>query len=578
MHNDGALDEAAERLENLLGSVDLQNKSLVDPVLEILSNTALFFIDRGDLDVAGDYIEKIGKIREKSDNKLTSATLTVNEAYYSILRGELDVAFELLTKSLEIFEQLDDHELERTICYNNLANIHQMRGELQEAHDYYQKGISLAKKINDRPLISLYQNNIATLHLLTGAVDEAEQNYKNSLNGLESSENPMELSVVLFNLACLTNLLKSSKESEQFLQQLENINAKEQNHAIDRINRLAKAHVLTSSARLVKRAEAQRTFHQLTTEENISQEYLLMAQKQLCELLLQEFATSGNEKVLSEIKELLKQLSERAERQSLTPLLAEIYLIQSKIALFELDINLARQKLLQTQEISEKQGFKSLEVIVSREFDRIPEIASKWEEFVETGASMAERLELAELEGMVTRLIKQKADRAELQEEEPVLFLILGMSGMSIFSKQFGTDDQLMADQLIGGFITAINAFTQQAFEESRSIEGIKHQEYTLLLKPLESLLCCYAFKGPSYFAMQKLRHFTEAAGISETILKTLTNASNIGIELSENQEISELVSRYLLTSQKDNLPQVMSGFFAQNAIITTGIPVKLLG
>lgn len=575
MHHDGALDEASERLEVLLGSVDLQNKTLIDPILEILNSTALFFIDRGDLDVAGSYIERMGGIRKKCDNIPTTATLTVNEGYYSILKGELDLAFELIKNSLEIFEQLDDHELEKTICYNNLANIHQMRGELEEARDYYQKGIDLAMKIDDKPLISLYQNNIATLHLLTGAVDKAELNYKNSLIGLDPSENPMELSVVLFNLACLTNLLKSTEESEQFLKQLENINAKEQNQAIDRINRLAKAHVLTSSTRLVKRAEAQRTFNQLTTEENISQEYLLMAQKQLCELLLQEFATSGNENVLTEIKGLLHQLSERAERQSLTPLLAEIYLIQSKIALYELDINLARQKLLQAQEISEKHGFKSLEVIVSQEFDRIPEIASKWEEFVETGASMAERLELAELEGMVTRLIKQKAERTDLQEEEPVLFLILGMSGMSIFSKQFVAADQLMADQLIGGFITAINAFTQQAFEESRSIEGIKHQEYTLLLRPLKSLLCCYAFKGPSYFAMQKLRNFTEAISVSDTILKTLTDASNIGMELSENPEILELVSRYLLTSQKDNLPQVMSGFFAQNAIINTGIPVK---
>ncbi|MCK5183084.1 MAG: hypothetical protein KAQ95_02175, partial [Candidatus Heimdallarchaeota archaeon] len=61
---------------------------------------------------------------------------------------------------------------------------------------------------------------------------------------------------------------------------------------------------------------------------------------------------------------------------------------------------------------------------------------------------------------------------------------------------------------LLSGFISSINAFFKEVFDTSGSIERIKHQELTVLLKPVESVLFCYVFKGQSYSAIKKLEEF----------------------------------------------------------------------
>ncbi len=105
---------------------------------------------------------------------------------------------------------------------------------------------------------------------------------------------------------------------------------------------------------------------------------------------------------------------------------------------------------------------------------------------------------------MIKRRIE---DIPHLKPEKPETFLIMEESGQIIFSHNFNPERRLN-EQLIGGFLAAINSFGKETFSASGSIERIKHQEHTLLLNAEENLYFCYIFQGQSYSALEKLSSF----------------------------------------------------------------------
>jgi hypothetical protein len=168
---------------------------------------------------------------------------------------------------------------------------------------------------------------------------------------------------------------------------------------------------------------------------------------------------------------------------------------------------------------------------------------SVWDDYVDRQASIVERYELAELETMMGALLRKKISVAEeLPEEEPLMLLILDDGGVSLFSKNFASAEQLR-EQLIGGFLTAINAFMQEAFSVSGSIERIKHKEYTLLLKTLDPLLFCYVFQGQSYTAIQKLDQFVDNVQNSKQLRDAILNIRSKGRPKAVKQTVEKAIT-----------------------------------
>ncbi len=538
--------------------------------IKLLNNLGLIYIYTDNLDQASEVFDEALVVSEKLSIEHINATILLNMGLLQLIKGEFNSSLDYSLKSAGIFEKRDC-VYELTTCYSNIAIAYELMGDLENSLKYHNLGLNMAKKLENKHKIGVILNNLATNNLLSGNINEAVLGYEESLDLLTEAGINLDTSITLLNLISLTSQQGSLKEAHSYLAQLQEISEKDGQNIIKQNYNLANALVLKSSDRVVKRAEAQRIFQKITDSGKFSHEYSVIATKNLCELLIQELqASGGSEEILSEIKHLIGQLLEKAEKQDLFPLLVETYMIQSKMALLELNLELARNSLRKAREISEEKGLQSLTVLVSKEYDELLEQSTKLSEFIESELSMSERLEIAELEGMVTKLIRQKADLTDIVEEEPVIFLILGMSGMSVFSKQF-VSESLLADQLIGGFLTAINAFTQQAFQETGSIEGIKHQDYTLLMQPVESLLCCYAFKGQSYYAQQKLKNFSESIKMSDIVMDILSEASSIGREVSDNPLVGEMVTRIFLSSQESVLDSVQ-GFFSQNVTIKHGV------
>jgi tetratricopeptide (TPR) repeat protein len=515
--------------------------------IKLFNNIGLIYNYKGEPDQALEYYNKSLDLSEKFGNKQIAATLLLNMGLIYMNKGEISSALDHNQRSLVLYEELNS-EYEIATCLNNIGHIYDTIGDLDKSLEVHSKSLELFEKLGNKANTARSLLNIGNVLRTTGNIDKASSNYEKSLELLEEAgSGNIEISTALCNLISLTVDFGSVEDTQPYMQKLQKIHEGDKNKAIDQIYRFAKALISKSSDRVIKQAEAQQVFQQISEEEIIHHEITVEAMLYLSEMLLRELRRSGNEEVLTEIKSLSNKLQTIAENQHSYRLLANTYMLQSRIALLELDLNSARQILSQAQKIAEEKGLQRLAMRISGEYDALLDQLGKWTDLIDSNVSLIEKLELTELEGMVSQIIRKKAEVTELTEEDPALFLILSNDGKVKFSKQF-VSEKVLDDRIIGDLLTAINSFVQETFSATGSIERIKHREHTLILKPIEPLLCCYVFKGQSYSALQKLDTFVEKMKDSRTLWKMLTTPTDPDQPLLHETEIEEAVTSVFLS------------------------------
>ncbi|MFX1248677.1 MAG: tetratricopeptide repeat protein [Promethearchaeota archaeon] len=542
----GEFDSALDYLQKSL--VIYEDLRMKQPIIKLFNNIGLIYSYKGELDKSLEYYQKSLDLSEKFENKQISATLMLNIGQIYLNKGELDLALDYNQRSLALYEELES-TYELAICLNNIGGIFERKGELTQALEVYTRSLNMFEKIQDNSSIAVSLNNIGNVYRTRGEANKAISYYKRSLEFFEETGNNLEASAALLNLILVTVYLENVGDPHPYLEKLQEIDNKEENKAINQIYRLAKAIVLRTSARVVKQAEAQQIFQQIAEEEIILHEHTVDAMLNLCDMLILELRTSGNEEVLKEITGILQKLQTIAENQHSYSLLVDTYMLKSKMALLELDLDSARQLLSDAQQIAEEKGLQNLAMMISGEYDTLMDQLGKWTDLIDQNVSMIEMLELTELEGMVQRIIRKKAETPEFSEEEPALFLILTETGTLKFSKQFAPEGAL-DDKVIGDLLTAINNFIQETFAATGSIERIKHKEHTLLLKPMDPLLCCYVFKGQSYSALRKLDTFIDKIKSSRSLWRLLNSPVKSEKLLPVEKEMEDIISKIFLTQK----------------------------
>ncbi|MHA1929838.1 MAG: hypothetical protein ACTSV2_14795 [Candidatus Thorarchaeota archaeon] len=106
--------------------------------------------------------------------------------------------------------------------------------------------------------------------------------------------------------------------------------------------------------------------------------------------------------------------------------------------------------------------------------------------------------------------------------EEPVSFFLLDEGGLRIASIDFCRRERV-DENLVAGFLSAIQAFSDQVF--AQSVSQIKLDDYTLLMKAYSPFTFVYVFRDPVEPAEEKLnqiiRNLSEApeewSAIAET-------------------------------------------------------------
>ncbi len=120
-----------------------------------------------------------------------------------------------------------------------------------------------------------------------------------------------------------------------------------------------------------------------------------------------------NEKILGEVKDLSSRLLKIAKTQDSHSLLAQTYLLQSKLALLELDVTQAQYLLTQAELTANEKKLRKLAIKISNEYDAIID-RSKWEKLKKRNASIIERVEASKFNEVLADMIRRhKNDQFE---------------------------------------------------------------------------------------------------------------------------------------------------------------------
>jgi len=411
----GDLNKALEYHQRSLAiKEELGNKHGVATSLNNLGN---IYASKGDLDKALEYHQRSLAIKEELGNKHDVALSLINVGVDYQLKGDLNRALEYYQRSLAISKKLGNKQ-DIALAFNNLGNIYELRGDLNEALKHFQRSLALHRVLGIKANIALSLSNIGVIYRKQGNPEEALEHYRQSLAIYEKMGNDPLTAVILFELVWIALEKKELVMAKHYLERLQQIKERSDNRIIDQRYRIAKAFSLNTSNRARYKMKAAEILEQVVKEEVGDHSLTVIAMIHLCDLLLSELKMTGEDELFAEIKTLTSRLLEIAKQQSSSSLLAETYLLQSKLALIELDMGHARKFLTRAHFIAQEKGLRTLARAAAHEHNLLQSYMHKWETIVEQKPSKREMVDLTRLDDFLKQMIQKTV--TNLTEEKGI--------------------------------------------------------------------------------------------------------------------------------------------------------------
>jgi len=468
-----------------------------------LNNIGSIYRHMGELDKALECYYQSETLFAYLGMKTNFAISLLNTGTIYRQKGDLNRSIKRYQRSISVLRETGNKN-GLSMALNNIGEIYRQKGELTKALDYYNESLVIFRELGNDQNIGMAISNIGETYGQKGDLKLAIENIQKALDIFRKIGNKLFMTYTLFALVNLFIEKHDIESAKRHYEELEKIDEMSDNKVINLRKRIAEALLLKTSSRTKNRGKAEIILSDIVkSKEIVDHEMLIFAMLNLCDLLLADLKISGESELLKEINELVFKLRDIADTQHSYSLLVETYLLQSRFFLLETDVINARKTLFKGQLIAEEKGLQLLAMKLSREHDLLLEEEKQW---ITSEEDLQRRMEFTKVGELVNDMIQKKfKDLDDIPEEKPEMLMLLSKSGISLFSSFFLSSREIN-DQLIGGFLSAINTFSSHIFE--RSIDRIKIGEYTVLFKSLNSLMTCYIFQGQSYSASRKLEQF----------------------------------------------------------------------
>ena len=524
--DNSTISELVQKIDRLYEKY-LLNKDDIEISAKYYGLKGLYFGKIGKIDLSIENFKKSADFEEKSGKIYNLVTCLNNIGLCYSIKDDAKKSIDYLFNAIEIIKERGEESKFAYLLayiYATVGTQFGNQGELDEALDYLQKSIEFSISTKNLDSESACLADIGDIFLKKGEYDQAIQYYKQALTIFIQNGNQKFEMTLLVALLSVYILIHDKENINTYFDQITSKYKEFPNDPYFSTNYMfSKALVLKDSSRLADKVEAQKIFKELYNKDEI---YTYVTKESILyylELLIEEMKLSANESLMNEIEDTSKKLMNLAKNQGSHSLIIESMLINAKISIIKLDFNHARYLLTQAQISAEEKGLKLLSQKISHEHDYLLNKMNQWEDTVSESATIKERLELSNIENILRNMIKNSYTTSEEEQDRGLILLIVNIGGLAIYSNKFRTEGQV-EEQIVASLLTAINSFSQEAFNTKESIERIKLGENTVIMKKLHDLNFCYAFKGPSYFASKKLNQFISDIQNNKIILNDLLN------------------------------------------------------
>jgi tetratricopeptide (TPR) repeat protein len=376
---------------------------------EVILNSVMW--DTFDLIIMGDLDEPLNimELLLKVDQELHVPNMLQNiyyiRSYVFSFIGKIDQALDDANKSLKMFQDQNDFSGIVTMS-NMLGYYHYLQGNFVKALVHLDSAQSISKENNFRIGLAFSYYNRAKIFKSRNEIGESLELFLKSLNlfysdldsndGQSSKEAELGKAVTLFQLILIFLSQGKIQEAEKYFSQFYQLDS--ENLGIKLRKRLSKALILKNRTRSKHKVEAQSILETIFKEKIIDHEMTIIAMFNLCELLLDELGTYGENEVLIEIEKLLQKLYEVAQNYNSQIILIEVLVLQSRLALLKGDITNANKLLDQASTLIEKKDLGVLATRIENEKNYLRENLKKWEILTQTGMTLSDRLKQTEMQ------------------------------------------------------------------------------------------------------------------------------------------------------------------------------------
>lgn len=488
--------------------------------------------------------------KETGDSKVIASVLdTISEIYTRL--GELDRALEYLEDSISLQEEISDQEgVAESLTHMSYILI--IKGQLNQATRYLTQAQEIFNDLKNKDGHYRVLEVISLILYQRGEFEQATEQLIECLNYRKDFMSKQAITKLLFWLIIIAIETNALEDAQKHLKKLQKLIERKSSPICNIEYRLASALILKKSNNNEILEKARLILSDIVNKEPIDFLISNMTLYNYCELLLKQMQLSNTKDDIDKVDELISKHLSIAKQIESHIMFAENFWLKANLSLIQGSKSTAKLFIEQAEQITEDKGLRRLGIKIARAMDVISN--GKELEFqplsIQEGTISSE--DDSEINGDVVRMIDRRTvDLPKLQEEEPVLLIIVYEGGVTVFSKKF-SQKEMIDEMFVGGFLTAIDAFMHQTFATGGSIERIQHQEYTLLLKVENPLLFCYVFKGQSFTAIQKLDKIIQELKKSETIWSGLI--TNHGEQLSEAEKslLEELSDQVFLSEDEE--------------------------
>jgi len=305
-------------------------------------------------------------------------------------------------------------------CTNNLGEIYRFRGDLDEALKKYERAMEINKRMGRMTGYLTTLLNCGLLQYATGDLNEALRLMEEALAISKQQGDSDLLGVGTSTLYTVMILVDDgmTEAAQKYVEDLIQIVGKGVDKGIkefmDQLCRLSAAIVLKPSALARNRGLAKEHLAAIVNGTLIDYEVTTVALLLLCDLLVEDLRLHGDKNVLDELKLLLASFAETLVGQGKTSLHVETLLLQSKIALVELDVEEANRLLDLARIYGREKGLERMLKRIADEQDAQLRELTLWQQLGEDGPPIAERTEKVRFHEQIEKMIREGSWRRML--------------------------------------------------------------------------------------------------------------------------------------------------------------------
>ncbi len=306
------------------------------------------------------------------------------------------------------------------ICSNNLGEIHRFRGDFDKALKGYERAMKINKSMGRMAGYITALLDYGLIQYAMGDLEEALRHVEEALAIAREQKDSRMLDVgacTWYAVVIMMDMGMVSKAQQhvEYLCQVMNEDAKDSiREFVDQLYRVSAAIVLKSSPVARNRTLARDHLTQVVEGKLIDYEVTSMAYLLFCDLLVEDLQLSGDRGLLDELKSLLTDFTETVVEQGKTSLHVEALLLQSKVALIELEAEEANRLLNLARYLADEGGFEKMAKLIVDEQDALLREWTIWDELGETKPAMTERAERVRIHEQIGNMIQQGSWRKML--------------------------------------------------------------------------------------------------------------------------------------------------------------------